>query len=163
MRGHEYLVALKPTGTGMQLETLHYESEIRKADPFFSEIGNKKADPELLEVATALIDKKTAPFDAGAFRDHYQQALRELIDRKLKSKGKKVAQPPEEESRAADGGKVIDLMSALKSSLEGGKPSRASGKAPTTRSPAKPRAKSAKSKARESRSAEKAPARRKAS
>jgi DNA end-binding protein Ku len=134
MRGQEYLVALKPTGTGLLLETLRYESAIRKADPFFSEISGAKADPELLEVATALIDKKTAPFNAGAFKDHYQQALRELIEEKLKAKGRKITPPKEREERAATGSNVIDLMSALKKSLEGG------GKAPepATRSTARP-------------------------
>src|SRR5690606_40024271 len=90
MRGKEYLAAIKPSGTGLMLETLHYEDEIRKADPFFSQISGKKAEADLLEVATALIEKKTAPFDAGAFKDHYQNALRELIARKMKAKGRKI-------------------------------------------------------------------------
>ena len=60
LRGKEYLVAIKPFGKGILLETLHYEEEIKKSDPYFSEIPAKSADPDLLEVATALIDKKTA-------------------------------------------------------------------------------------------------------
>ncbi len=78
LRGKEYLVALKPTGTGMLLETLHYEEEIRKSDPFFASIPAKKADPDLLDVAVALMNKKSAPFDSTAFKDHYQAALRTL-------------------------------------------------------------------------------------
>jgi len=119
MRGEEYLAAIKPTGTGLLLETLHYETEIRKADPFFSTISAKKADPELLEVATALIDKKTAPFHPSAFRDHYEQALRELIARKLKSKGRKLTTEPERPAKELGGDNVIDLMAALKKSLGG--------------------------------------------
>ena len=117
MRGEEYLAAIKPTGTGLLLETLRYEAEIRKADPFFSAISAKKADPELLEVATALIDRKTSPFHPGAFRDHYEQALRELIARKLKSKGRKLVTEPEKTEKPAKGDNVIDLMAALKRSL----------------------------------------------
>jgi DNA end-binding protein Ku len=117
MRGEEYLAAIKPTGTGLLLETLHYEAEIRKADPFFSAISAKKADPELLEVATALIDRKTSPFHPDAFRDHYEQALRELIARKLKSKGRKLVTEPEKAGKPAKGDNVIDLMAALKRSL----------------------------------------------
>jgi len=120
LRGKEYLVAIKPTGTGLLLETLHYEDEIRKADPFFSGISSKKADEDLLEVATALIDKKTAKFDASVFKDHYQAALRELIAHKLKSKGKTVSTKPEEAEERPSGSNVVDLMAALKSSLEGG-------------------------------------------
>jgi len=133
LRGKEYLVAVKPCGKGMLLETLHYEEEIKKADPFFSEIPAKSADPELLEVATALIDKKTAKFDPKAFKDHYQQALRELIQRKLKSKGRRIE--VEDEPARREGGNVIDLMAALKKSLEGsgGK----AGKGTARKAPAK--------------------------
>ncbi len=119
LRGKEYLVALKPTGTGIMLETLHYEDEIRKADPFFATISAKKADPEMLEVATALIDKKSAPFDAGAFKDNYQTALRDLIEEKLASKEDRVSVANDEPSEPRGETKVLDLMAALKRSLEG--------------------------------------------
>ena len=115
MRGKEYLAALKPCGRGMLLETLHYEEEIRKADPFFKEISKERADPELLAVAQQLIERKTAPFDAAAFKDHYTKALRSLIDQRLKGKAPKV----ETEDERPSGGNVIDLMAALKQSLEG--------------------------------------------
>lgn len=121
LRGKEYLVAVKAAGRGLLLETLHYETELRKADPYFSGIPSKKADPDLLEVATALIDKKTDKFDATIFKDHYQTALRELIARKLKSKGKKITTNEEPAESAPAKSNVIDLMSALKSSLEGDK------------------------------------------
>jgi DNA end-binding protein Ku len=136
LRGKEYLVAVKPCGKGLLLETLHYEDELKKADSFFSEIPASKADKDLLEVATALIDKKTAKFDPKLFKDHYQAALRELIARKLKSKGKKVATDVEEPRRAAGGSNVIDLMSALKKSLEGGddKGKKAAAKKPAAKS-----------------------------
>jgi DNA end-binding protein Ku len=119
LRGKENLVAIRPAGKGLLLETLHYEDELRKADPYFSDIPGKKADADLLDVATALIDKKTGPFDAAAFKDHYQAALRELIARKLKSKGKRVSTKDEPEERPSAGSNVVDLMAALKSSLEG--------------------------------------------
>ena len=133
LRGKEYLVAIKPCGKGMLLETLHYEDEIKKSDSFFSEIPAKSADPDLLEVATALIDKKTHKFDPKLFKDHYQTALRELIARKLKSKGRKI-EVDDEPKRASTGNNVIDLMAALKKSLEGDKPS--ASKAAPARKPA---------------------------
>ncbi|WIJ25718.1 Ku protein [Devosia sp. RR2S18] len=119
LRGKEYLVAIKPTGTGLLLETLHYEEELRKADPYFAEISAAKADPDLLDVATALIEKKTAKFDAKVYKDHYQAALRELIDAKIKAKGNKIAVKPEKDEPRPSGSNVVDLMAALKSSLEG--------------------------------------------
>ena len=139
LRGKEYLVAIKPAGKGLLLETLHYEDELRKADPYFSDIPAKKADADLLEVATALIDKKTDKFDAKVFKDHYQTALRELIARKLKNKGRKITardEPPESRPTKSN---VVDLMAALKSSLEGGKQTPA--KKPAAKAKAAPRKK----------------------
>jgi DNA end-binding protein Ku len=130
LRGGEYLVAVRPCGKGLLLETLHYADEIKKSDSFFSEIPAKSTDPDLLDVATALIEKKTSKFDAAVFKDHYHAALRELIARKLKSKGRKVTTDVEEPSRTPRGDNVVDLMAALKKSLEGG-----------TRTPAKSAAK----------------------
>lgn len=152
LRGQEYLVAVRPCGKGILLETLHYADEVKKADSFFSEIPARSTDPELLDVATALIDKKTSKFDPKEFKDHYHAALRELIARKLKSKGKKVATEIEEPDRSPRGDNVVDLMSALKKSLEGG-----SGKT-ATKAPAK-----SKAKAPAKKPAAKAPARKKAS
>lgn len=138
LRGKEYLVAIKPSGKGILLETLHYEEELRKADPYFTDIPTKKADADLLDVATALIDKKTDKFDASVFKDHYQAALRELIARKLKSKGRKISTKDDEPSAKPTGSNVVDLMAALKSSLEGGKaPAKSAARKPAaTRKPA---------------------------
>ena len=139
LRGKEYLVAIKPAGKGLLLETLHYEDELRKADPYFSDIPAKKADAELLEVATALIDKKTDKFDAKVFKDHYQTALRELIARKLKNKGRKITATDEPAESKPTKSNVVDLMAALKSSLEGGKQTPA--KKPAAKAKAAPRKK----------------------
>jgi DNA end-binding protein Ku len=135
LRGKEYLVAIRPCGRGMLLETLHYEAEIKKSDSFFSDIPAKSADPDLLEVATALIEKKTDKFDPKIFKDHYQAALRELIARKLKSKGRKIE--VEDEKPRKETGNVIDLMAALKKSLESGTRTPAKAKAPAKKTAAK--------------------------
>ena len=153
LRGKEYLVAIRPCGKGMLLETLHYQEEIKKADSFFSEIPAKSADPDLLEVATALIDKKTGKFDPTDYKNHYQAALRELIQRKLKSKGRKIE--VEEEKPRKESGNVIDLMAALKKSLESGDRTPAASSAARRKAPAR--------KAPARKTAAKAPARRKAS
>ncbi|WMT85463.1 Ku protein [Pelagibacterium sp. 26DY04] len=120
MRGREYICAIKPCGTGLMLETLHYEDEIRKSDPFFSGISKTKAEKDLLDVATQLIERKTAPFDAAKFKDNYTNALRALVEKKLKSKGKKKITTDTDEPTSGEAKtNVIDLMDALKSSLEG--------------------------------------------
>ena len=158
LRGKEYLVAIKPCGKGMLLETLHYEEEIKKADSFFSDIPAKSADDDLLEVATALIEKKTDKFDPKIFKDHYQAALRELIQRKLKSKGRKIEVEDDSKDRKQTGN-VIDLMAALKKSLETGGSHRAPDK-PAAKSHAR---KAPAKKAHAKKAAKKAPARKKAS
>lgn len=127
MRGKEYLCALRPCGDGLLLETLHYEKDIRDADPLFSSIADKETDAELLEVATQLIDRKSAPFDAAAFEDHYAAALRDLIDRKMKSKSTPRAKSSAEEGRP-EGENVVDLMDALKKSLKESKGGKTGGR-----------------------------------
>jgi len=122
MRGKEYLCAIRPCGDGLLLETLHYADEVRAAAPLFAEIADDAPDPELLEVATQLIDRKTAPFDAAAFEDHYATAMRDLIERKRKNRKtpRATSKDPEARPQAEN---VVDLMAALKQSLksEGGK------------------------------------------
>ncbi|MFD1796488.1 Ku protein [Paracoccus aurantiacus] len=126
MRGREYLCAIRPCGDGLLLETLRYADEIRAAEPMFAGIEDDKIDKDLLEVATQLIDRKTAPFKAEAFKDHYDAALRDLIEKKRKNKKSPRAKVEDEVERPS-GENVVDLMSALKESLkkDGGK----SGKA----------------------------------
>jgi DNA end-binding protein Ku len=116
MRGQEYVVALKPCGRGMLLETLRYADEVNKAASYFREIGDHKPDPELLDMATLLIDRKTGEFDAGEFRNRYVDALKQLIEEKQRAKGKKIIQDPDD-SAPARGSNVVDLMAALKRSL----------------------------------------------
>jgi len=128
MRGREYVVSLKPCGRGLVMETLRYDDEVNKAASYFRGIGDAKPDPELLELAGTLIDKKTGPFDASDFHDRYVDALKVLIERK--KKGKAIAIETDE-APASRGGNVVDLMAALKRSLD--TPAK---KAPAKKSPA---------------------------
>jgi DNA end-binding protein Ku len=118
LRGKEYIAAVRQCGNGLLLETLHYPDEIRKSEPLFSDIEDEKVQKDLLEVATALIDKKTAAFDPSAFKDNYTIAMRELIKRKTKAKSSKKITPEDEEEPPSTEDNVIDLMAALKKSLE---------------------------------------------
>lgn len=116
VRGTEKLVALKPCGKGLLLETLRYADEVRAGRGFFSDIDDAKPDPELLDLATTLIDKRTAPFNAGEFENRYVEALRALIAKKAKSKtGKAIIEDADQP--AGKGSNVIDLMAALKKSV----------------------------------------------
>ena len=121
MRGQEYVVSLKPCGRGMVLETLRYADEVNKAASYFRDIGDTKPDPDLLEMAESLIDKKSSDFDAKEFENRYIDALKKLIAEKQKKKGKRVIQD-DEPDRIPKGSNVIDLMAALKKSLGDDKP-----------------------------------------
>ena len=131
-RGREYVVSLKPCGRGILLETLRYADEVVKAQGYFRDISDAKPDEEMLELAEALIDKKASKFDPAKFHDRYVDALKDLIEKKRKLKGAKI-EAEEEEAPAKRGSNVIDLMAALKKSIE--KPAaKAEG---TKKSPAK--------------------------
>ena len=138
MRGQEYVVAIKPCGRGMLLETLRYADEVNRAQSYFRDIGDAKPDADLLDMATTLIEKKTGKFDASEFHNRYVDALKGLIAEKRKKKGELVIQDPDTGPPKASN--VIDLMAALKRSLGGDEAAdEAPKKKPAAkRSPAKP-------------------------
>lgn len=116
VRGREMLASLKPCGKGLVLETMRYGDEVRKAQSYFDDIPDQKPDAELLDLATTLIDRKTAPFRADAFEDRYVEALRALVEKKAKAKGAKILEDVETPRTA--GSNIIDLMAALKRSVD---------------------------------------------
>ena len=119
MRGQEYVVSLKACGRGMVLETLRYADEVHKASSYFRDIGDSKPDPDLLELASTLIEKKAGEFDASTFQNRYIDALKSLIAEKQKKKGKRVIQDSGSDA-PPKGSNVIDLMAALKKSIDTG-------------------------------------------
>lgn len=137
MRGREYVVSLKPCGRGMVLETLRYADEVNKAQGYFRDIPDSEPDPELLGLAETLIEKKVAKFDPREFHDRYVDALHDLIERKKKAKGRKIIED-KDDGKASRGSNVVDLMAALKKSLE--KPGAKASKAPARKPAAKKRA-----------------------
>ena len=131
VRGRDYVVAIRPSGRGLLLETLRYEDEIRKSDQIFKEIPDVKVDKDMLNLAEELIERKSAPFNPEAFKSKYASALRALI----KEKSEAGAIAPSTEDERADRSNVVDLMSALKKSLakDSKKPGRKSSQAKAPR------------------------------
>lgn len=109
--GRERLCRIRPFGSGMVLETLRYEEELREDDPYFDEIRDRKPDSEEVELAQELIRRKTRTFDPGKFHDHYREALQELIDARIEHR------EPREVMEEKPTAKVINLMDALRQSL----------------------------------------------
>ncbi|HKT76028.1 MAG TPA: Ku protein [Sphingobium sp.] len=119
MRGREYIVSLKPCGRGMILETLRYADEVNRAQSYFRDIEDATPDAELLDLAEALIEKKSAPFKPDTFHDRYVDALERLIEKKKKAKGRRIIEE-EDTGPVKRSGNVIDLMAALKKSVDTG-------------------------------------------
>jgi DNA end-binding protein Ku len=107
MSRRERMVMVDPRGTGMVLITLPAAGEVRA--PQFAK-ADGAIDAEMLAITGAIIKQRTGKFDPSRFRDRYQEALRELIEAKMKGLPIK----PLEVSAPAP---VIDLMAALKRSL----------------------------------------------
>lgn len=130
--GREWLVAIAPLEDGLVMEMLRYAEELRDAADYFDEVPSSKPDKEMVDLAVQLITKKSAPFKADQFKDHYQVALRDLVQDKLK--GRKIV--AHEEQRPS-GTNVVDLMEALKRSIgqpgEKGSANKGGSKAKTAR------------------------------
>jgi DNA end-binding protein Ku len=155
IRGREDLVALYPGGAGLVLDTLRYDEEIKDDDDVFASLDKAKPRADMLEMAKQLIDSRSHDFDPAGFKNHYAEALRDLVKRKVESGGK-VSVDEESEPK----GKVIDFMEALKRSLGSGAeaeaaPKKAPAKKPARAAAAKPAKEAAKKAAK---AAAKAPA-----
>ncbi len=141
LRGQEQLVALRPCGKGLVLEALRYADEVNKAANYFRDVGNAKPDADLLDLAETLIEKKSGAFDASDYRNHYVDAIERLVAKKAKAKGKRVLEDVDEPAAIDRGSNVIDLMAALKASVDGKKkPPAAAKKAPAKKPAARKRA-----------------------
>jgi DNA end-binding protein Ku len=127
--GRERAIAFMPMDGGMVAHTLNEERDVNDAKPLFEGLDSIKVDPEMVKLATQLIDRQTGEYDPKDVEDRYEARLREVIEAKLKGEG---IEPVAEEAPQSN---VIDLMSALRKSLgdekaEEKKPAAARGKAP---------------------------------
>jgi DNA end-binding protein Ku len=107
----EHVIALEPRGKGLLGITLRYPYEVRKEDEYFEEIPDEKIPKDMLELASHIVETKSGHFNPKEFEDHYEDALKELL--KKKQAGEKIEAPKE---RAP--AKVINLMDALRRSVE---------------------------------------------
>jgi DNA end-binding protein Ku len=111
LRNKEQLCALRPQDGTLMLETLYYPDEIRIEQ---TEAPDIQVSDRELEMAYSLIDLLTEPFDPEKYHDEYRTALMEIIEAKLQGQ-EIVEQAPLPET------KVVDLMAALKASVDAAK------------------------------------------
>jgi DNA end-binding protein Ku len=115
LRGHGNIVAIKPCGKGLLLEVLRHANEVRPADTLFKEIPDVKIDKEALDLAKELVQRKAGKFEPEQFKDEYTEAVWELIHAKIEHRA------PEIVETEAGTAKVINIMDALKKSVQQGK------------------------------------------
>ena len=112
-RGKGYLVILRPIGDVLAMQQLHYAADVRTASEV--EIPKPEVKPAELKLAQQLIDAQTSEkFDPDAYKDEVRGRIEAAIKKKVEE-GQEItmAEPP-----PPGDGKVIDLMEALRASLE---------------------------------------------
>ena len=110
--GREYLVAVKAQGRGIVMYTLHHAAEIRRIDQI-DDLGSVPAatKPEEIRLAKQVIGTFEAPLDLATYKDEYRDGLQRIIDAKIA--GREVVAPTVEAPP-----KVVNLMEALRKSLD---------------------------------------------
>jgi DNA end-binding protein Ku len=108
----EHPIALMPMGKGLVIHTLHEERDLNDYGAIFDQLPSTKPDPDMIQLATQLIDRQTGKYDPADIEDRYESRLRAVIDAKLKGEGIE-AEAIEEPDRS----NVVDLMAALRKSL----------------------------------------------
>jgi DNA end-binding protein Ku len=126
--GREHLIAVSAATDdklpGMMAYTMRYADELRNPKEYFEDIKKVAVDEDQLSLAKELIKRKASKFDPEKFKDEYEAALREMVEAKVKH-----APIPKDEP-APMSGKVINLMDALRKSVQVDETSASKKKAP---------------------------------
>ena len=115
--GREHVLAITAApGTdsrGMMAYTMRYQEELRDPAEYFHDIKKVSINEDSLDLAETLIKKKAAKFDPSKFVDGYEVALKELVEAKVNH-----APIPKDEAPAPKRNNVVNLMDALRKSLD---------------------------------------------
>jgi DNA end-binding protein Ku len=126
----ERILMLEPRAKGIVATSLHFANEVHAASGYFDEIPDLDLPKQMLELATHIIDKMSGHFEPEQFEDRYENALIDLI----RSKQKGMPLKPQPVHRQTN---VINLMDALRRSVEGAGAAEAAPKGATPREPAR--------------------------
>jgi DNA end-binding protein Ku len=114
LTNREHIIALEARGKGLVGMLLRYPYEIRDENEYFDDIQDVKVTKEMLDLARHIVETKSADFEPDKFEDRYENALVELLNQKRKGEPMRTATKPR------DTGNVINLMDALRKSLDNG-------------------------------------------
>jgi DNA end-binding protein Ku len=117
LRDREHLCALHANGEGILMNTLNWPDEIRSTEGLKGLEGDVKINPRELEMAKALIESLAENFDPNRYHDEYREAVMKVVQAKIE--GEVIEAPA-----APQPAKVMDLMEALRASVEAAKKSR---------------------------------------
>jgi DNA end-binding protein Ku len=108
----ERTIGMRPTADGLMAHTLYEERDLNASKDLFDGLGSIKTEPEMVQLASQLVQRQSGQYDAADLEDRYETRLRAMIEAKLKCEGIDSGEPgvPERTS-------VVDLMAALKNSL----------------------------------------------
>jgi DNA end-binding protein Ku len=121
----EHIIALEARDKGLLGVTLRYPYEVRKEAEYFDDIPDEKIPKDMLELASHIVASKAGHFEPERFEDQYEDALKELL--KKKQSGQKIEAPREREPS-----KVVNLMDALRRSVETERGGRGERRKPAT-------------------------------
>ena len=110
----EHVIALEPKDRGLLGLTLRYPYEVRNEAEYFEDIPELKLPKEMLDLATHIVNTKSGHFDPSQFEDRYENALIDLL--KKKEAGEKI-----EPAKAGPSPRVVNLMEALRASIDAAK------------------------------------------
>ena len=111
LTSREHVIALEARGKGLMGTLLRYPYEVRDENEYFDDIQNLKLSKDMMDLAQHIVKTKTGHFEPDKFEDHYEAALKELVEKKMK--GIKIEAPRER----GEPTKVINLMDALRQSV----------------------------------------------
>lgn len=107
----ERMLMLQARGKGILATTLHYPYEVRQDAEYFSDISDIKLPEDMMSIAEVIIDRKSGHFLPEKFNDRYEEAVVNLLKAKQAGQAFAVAEAPAPS-------KVVNIMDALKRSLE---------------------------------------------
>ena len=128
----ERTVALRPADGGLMAHTLYEDRDLNSGQELYEGMDRIKIDPEMVQLATQLVQRQSGKYDASDLEDRYETRLRALIEAKLKGEGLDAAEEPQIATS-----NVVDLMASLKKSLGHQQPDEKTEKAPRKKAAAK--------------------------